>query len=323
MAIRLRCVECRKKLSVDDGFAGGICRCPYCKALMPVAEARRGRPSGVRPALPRGRPASPQAQAGEPGIAGAQTGEEGIVLARPVRLQGILTIVMLAMVVIIVAVLVFMLVMGGLGKTSHNGAEPPDKRVAQDRTAIGEGDGARPKTNAPVVKLPTGPRIDNMAIQPPVGYCIACNTGRTFDFAVGSTLESIRTLDAGQKFQIVLSQEDGCKLMSAEYVAMGPEAVSKAREFFWNEVAGSTRRIAEAVQAAAARQPRPRTIVVIVNDAVGDQDIDKVVAAADAAGAAVLTIILTDEEAVVETMKQLSQKPKAKGKWTVHARNEF
>ncbi len=44
MAIKIRCADCRKRISVDQGFAGGMCRCPYCKAivLVPDSAAKRG-----------------------------------------------------------------------------------------------------------------------------------------------------------------------------------------------------------------------------------------------------------------------------------------
>lgn len=72
MSIRIRCSECTKKISVDDAFAGGVCRCPYCKALVMVpTEAAVAVPASARPAAPRpaaptpgvSRPAAPQAVA--------------------------------------------------------------------------------------------------------------------------------------------------------------------------------------------------------------------------------------------------------------------
>ena len=47
--MKIRCTDCSKKISIDDAFAGGVCRCPYCSTLVfvPVVfslvHARRGK----------------------------------------------------------------------------------------------------------------------------------------------------------------------------------------------------------------------------------------------------------------------------------------
>ena len=71
--MRIRCAECQKKISIDDAFAGGVCRCPHCKALVvvPAAEAvavsdrpdfpavRPEPPTPVRPDAPPGADSEP------------------------------------------------------------------------------------------------------------------------------------------------------------------------------------------------------------------------------------------------------------------------
>ena len=52
MAIKIRCTECNKKVSIDEAFAGGMCRCPYCKAIVYVSE-HPGEAGAARPAAPR------------------------------------------------------------------------------------------------------------------------------------------------------------------------------------------------------------------------------------------------------------------------------
>jgi len=65
MAIKIRCVDCKKKISIDEAFAGGVCRCPYCTAIVYVpdesntkkskkgrAEAPKRRPEAPRPEAP-------------------------------------------------------------------------------------------------------------------------------------------------------------------------------------------------------------------------------------------------------------------------------
>ncbi len=83
MATKIRCSECRKKISVDEAFAGSMCRCPYCKAIVmvpkpgdSVAESLGSRPS--RPTT--GRPSSPTARTGASG----GTGLRNVVGSRPI-----------------------------------------------------------------------------------------------------------------------------------------------------------------------------------------------------------------------------------------------
>lgn len=69
MPLKIRCSECHKKISVDEAFAGSMCRCPYCKSIILVpkqiaraegASSRPGSPAISRPAVPTvGRPTSP------------------------------------------------------------------------------------------------------------------------------------------------------------------------------------------------------------------------------------------------------------------------
>jgi len=76
--IKLDCPGCEKGLEIDEGFAGGICRCYDCGTLMTVPEAggaaerleRAGRPD-----TPGGRPATPGGSAARPKVPeqGAET----------------------------------------------------------------------------------------------------------------------------------------------------------------------------------------------------------------------------------------------------------
>lgn len=47
--IRINCVKCRATLEIDDGFAGGVCRCIHCAAMQSVP--KRAKP-GLRTAAP-------------------------------------------------------------------------------------------------------------------------------------------------------------------------------------------------------------------------------------------------------------------------------
>ncbi len=47
--IRIHCVNCKTLLEIDDGFAGGVCRCVHCGKMQAVPKASR---SGARAAGP-------------------------------------------------------------------------------------------------------------------------------------------------------------------------------------------------------------------------------------------------------------------------------
>ncbi len=36
MAIKITCNDCSKRISIDEAFAGGVCRCPYCTSINDV-----------------------------------------------------------------------------------------------------------------------------------------------------------------------------------------------------------------------------------------------------------------------------------------------
>ena len=43
--IQLNCIKCGAGLSIDDAFAGGVCRCQHCGAIQKVPSRKRSRPT--------------------------------------------------------------------------------------------------------------------------------------------------------------------------------------------------------------------------------------------------------------------------------------
>ncbi len=59
--IEMDCPTCGTPLSLDAGFAGGVCRCSGCGTLMTVPRGAHGRGRSekkIRPEAPAGRPSS-------------------------------------------------------------------------------------------------------------------------------------------------------------------------------------------------------------------------------------------------------------------------
>jgi len=76
MAIKIRCVDCKKKISIDEAFAGGVCRCPYCTAIVYVPDESATSKRKRRPEVPTRRPEAPTPRpkaAPKPGISKADT----------------------------------------------------------------------------------------------------------------------------------------------------------------------------------------------------------------------------------------------------------
>ena len=97
MAIKIHCTDCQKRISVDEAFAGGVCRCPYCKALVMVPEGDARESKIVRPDAPGSEPAS------EP----KPVDEKNVPMANPVRLQSYIAIgAIIALLLLIVAVVI-------------------------------------------------------------------------------------------------------------------------------------------------------------------------------------------------------------------------
>ncbi len=93
MALRIRCSQCQKKISVDEAFAGSMCRCPYCKMIIRVPRAPESGPAGhprpSRPGTRPERPSQPQARphvgSGLQNVAGSRPIVDGADKARPSR----------------------------------------------------------------------------------------------------------------------------------------------------------------------------------------------------------------------------------------------
>ena len=84
MAVKIRCSECHKKISVDEAFAGSMCRCPYCKniVLVPELVAAGADDISARPSSPgrSSRPSMPSAS----GKSARGTGLSDIAGSRPI-----------------------------------------------------------------------------------------------------------------------------------------------------------------------------------------------------------------------------------------------
>jgi DNA-directed RNA polymerase subunit RPC12/RpoP len=276
MAIRVRCTGCSKKVSVDDAFAGGACRCPYCKEIV-LVDGAPAEKSGPRPYAPVERPETPdEMQREEPGPVPALSRD--VPLARPVRIQGIITLVLIgSALAMIVGAIWAGIVLSGANKEDANqpfnsipGVTPGAPAAPAPAQPGDRGDKtpqASAKIEPPARARPSaeGPLAADVKIAAPVIYVLDCGGSmkNVFDYARFITRASILSLGSGGNFDVVLSTEGGEKSLAGAaggFRAGGKDGEAAAKTFLAASPEG-TCDIEKAIGAAIAR--RPRTIVLL------------------------------------------------------------
>lgn len=317
MAIKIRCSECSKKISIDEAFAGGACRCPYCKAIVMVP-GEGGEAPAARPAAPR--PDSPDAPAVP---AAPPVAPEDIPMADPVRIQSmaaVVVIVLLLLVFIVGAIFAFRQLAGG-GSTKHDNTaavvanEPPKikKDIADPFQAKVEG-----ACVASDVKIIT-----------PVVYVVDCGSRMQLmiDLSAKIVGVSVRSLKSDEKFNVIMALSadipdrrpaDGPKLpsglvvMEKEFLPGGGTAEGKAMKFMTeleeSDCCGHGQvNIAPAIKAAL--ELKPKTVVVFTNKEV--EGVDELVAAAQKDGVKIVTLGMETGDTEIETLQKLSDGTKS------------
>jgi hypothetical protein len=198
MAIKIRCTECTKKISIDEAFAGGVCRCPYCKAIIMVPGGEGGQPEGVRPDAPADRPAAPVA-AGAPAVAAqAPLDHQNVPMAKRVAIQNYLMLVVVGLAVLVMFIGAYMLISG----MSHSGEKPQ----AESNAAFVE-----PPNPFVASKEGSGAKIAyDVMLNTPVVFVIdaGSNSTNTFDMSAAISRVSIRSMSASDQFAILVSMTD-------------------------------------------------------------------------------------------------------------------
>ncbi|MGD1276145.1 MAG: hypothetical protein ABR964_02840 [Tepidisphaeraceae bacterium] len=114
--IRIACTKCKSVLTVDDAFAGGVCRCQYCRTIQMVPAHLKGSADDIPAAADAAANASMgnrasgerQSAAGEP--AGSEAGNAATsAKARGWRVMGALSDANLLKLGIVVAFILFLL----------------------------------------------------------------------------------------------------------------------------------------------------------------------------------------------------------------------
>ena len=296
MAIKIRCQDCSKKISIDEAFAGGMCRCPYCKALVYVEDVAGGMGGkafvGARPTAPTSRPAAPgqaepaQAEARADVAVRAAADVEHVPMARPVKIQGIITIVLL--------VLLLFMVGGGIAMAIFYLRGGPNRKVPPPATQPVQID----------VTLQDGASVVDIKIVAPVIYVMDGGSGMrsAFDSARIAVLNSVTSLGDG-KFNVIVAGEGQDKVVASGLVVGGKDEALKLTPMLQEIVPTGAADISRAIKAAIAM--KPKTIVLFTRKAVDDAT--GLAGQAKAQGTVIHTIVLDGDSEAKESMKKLAE----------------
>lgn len=312
MALKIRCTKCEKKISIDEAFAGGVCRCPYCKELV-VVPGQSSAASSARPDAPAsradapGRPDAPppigdSAAAGQaPELAEAPAGhahQQHIPMAKPVKVMGLVAVgLAVVLIAAVIAVVVILVKQKDSTQPSAAGPEP---------TKSGAGATADP-FKSPVGKAgkATGPMMVDMPLTAPVLYCLDTSGSmrNVFDSAASMVEQSLGSLKDG-KFNILLITEAGETPLDKDWLTYEANK-EKVNEFLGEvDVRGSSM-FDETLEAAIAR--KPATLVLLAAKAPGDEAHARIVAKAKESGVKIVCIALHSMDSENNKLKALAE----------------
>ena len=329
MAIKIRCHQCRKRISIDVGFAGGYCRCPYCTAITRVpgggesAAAALARPTRPEtPELPGAGPPAPE----RPEFPGAPArdetpapeGHEAVPLASPILVQGVVALILSALLALMVGgAIVAYLSWGRPGKGAPAGV-PPARDAAADAPGEVDDDAAAPPAEEALFTL-KGIRAAGMEFTPPVVYVVDASSGMSefYDPAAAVVRYSVRSLGGEDRFNVVLVREEGAKSLAEGWAAGGEGGDARAQKFFQShQPIGATdlkNGLRRALDAA------PRTIVLLAAKEIAQPE--GLIEQARDRGVAIFAVSLGAYADPTGALKALAER--TGGKWRQFKRDEL
>ena len=309
MAIRIRCQDCRKKVSIDEAFAGGVCRCPYCTATVPVPGDASKSAVAVVPAE---RPEEPSQAAPPPEetLAAVAAEQEHIPVARPVKVQGIVTIVLLGLVLLMIAASVLVGVKYlGRDRTGIQDLEQQRQQIGEPETDDGS-PGVPPAAKVPANPFIPKPGmvIGDVGVISPVIYCIDAghSMAQTYDFAVVMAQVSVNSLTGQHEFNIVICREGENLTMPVGYHRGGAAGRNEAEKFL-DSIAGATGASDLAGGVFKALDAKPKMIVLFARKSL-DEAGQRIAAEAKATGVVIVTVAIDAGPAAQASLAKLAEK---------------
>lgn len=282
MSIRIRCTGCKKKVSVDSAFAGGMCRCPYCKEIVLVpGERSTAATRAARPVAPGARPDAPTSRIASGGRGVATKvhvpNPEDIPMANPVRMQGIFALILL----------ICLVMMLGLGAYLAYiiFVKPPD-----EKPIIG-GDGYV-KVNAFINTVNPGVAGD-IKLQSPIMYVIDYGGKMQFEAPVAEKIveASVKTMPSDARFNLMRVTEEGPVTLASDYVSGGSDGLAKLSAFA-SSGAGGRSDVSAGVKKAL--ESKPKSLVLLINRAIDSEEAAKLAPIASGQGTSVVVLYIAE-----------------------------
>ncbi len=293
MAIKIRCTGCSRRISIDEAFAGGVCRCPYCKAINHVEDEFALRNAQRRPdAPPTGVTAAPRVAM----RAGAASDTAEVPVADRMVFQGVATLVLLALLlamIVIGAVVVFS------GNPSESAAPAEDgRKVVKPPEEIPP---AVPEPQNPFVAGAACTVADGMTFDAPVVYCIDASGSMrdVYYYAVLMTAASVDSLGAGGGVEVIVAEDGALHWIEPEGDRLDGEQVERIAGAM---SVGGRGDIAGALDEAITRQPA--TIILFTHRSLDSSDI---VDYANTLEVPIFTVCLAGSEVVAESLAKLAE----------------
>jgi hypothetical protein len=301
MAIRVQCDQCEGTISVDEAFAGSVCRCPYCKAMVVVpvsdgqaGQARRPAAPGARPTAPpsAARPVQPPPESPPPRQpAERKLGEAELRRQAHARKQRTILVIM-ALLVTIALVGVAVILWPESTSEAEDAAEQP----------VGPDDD--PDRPAPTV---TGPNLARrIALESPVVYVL--DAGGSMQPHIGvaaqAATESIVSLGQDGKFNLLIVSEEQITSLGEKPRAAGPNGAQAASDVLDGVFASgaTSARLIEAIGQAV--ESRPADVVVFTAKPL--EDLDALIRKAVQAGVEIHVASLVEDRYVNESLRKLA-----------------
>ncbi len=217
MAIKIRCKRCSRRISIDEAFAGGVCRCPYCKSINNVPSPFGPTAVGQRPdAPPTGDTSGPRVAM----RAGAADQDE-IPVADRMVFQGVATLILV--VILLGMVIVGSIMMFSAGEVENgngengNGGGNGQANGHPNGQPNGHPNGQPVRTN-PFVTGPSCTVAGGVAFQTPVAYCIDAGGSmrNVYYYAVLMTAASVDSLGPDDAFRVFIAEEGATRIIAQD-----------------------------------------------------------------------------------------------------------